>query len=69
MVMETLLLLSSLIELHQPTPFVIVAAVMAALLLLVSGFASGSEISYFSLSPNDLAELDTEHSRDRKSVV
>jgi gliding motility-associated protein GldE len=69
MVMETLLLLSSLIELHQPTPFVIVAAVMAALLLLVSGFASGSEISYFSLSPNDLAELDTEHSSVDRNIV
>ena len=67
--METLLLLSSLIELHQPTPFVIVAAVMAALLLLVSGFASGSEISYFSLSPNDLAELDTEHSSVDRNIV
>lgn len=69
MVMETLLLLSSLIEPHQPTPFVIVAAVMAALLLLVSGFASGSEISYFSLSPNDLAELDTEHSSVDRNIV
>ena len=69
MVMETLFLLSSLIELHQPTPFVIVAAVMAALLLLVSGFASGSEISYFSLSPNDLAELDTEHSSVDRNIV
>ena len=69
MVMETLLLLSSLIELHQPTPLVIVAAVMAALLLLVSGFASGSEISYFSLSPNDLAELDTEHSSVDRNIV
>jgi CBS domain containing-hemolysin-like protein len=68
MVMETLLLLSSLIE-HQQTPFVIVAAVMAALLLLVSGFASGSEISYFSLSPNDLAELDTEHSSVDRNIV
>lgn len=69
MVMETLFLLSSLIEPHQPTPFVIVAAVMAALLLLVSGFASGSEISYFSLSPNDLAELDTEHSSVDRNIV
>ena len=69
MVMETLFLLSSLIELQQPTPFVIVAAVMAALLLLVSGFASGSEISYFSLSPNDLAELDTEHSSVDRNIV
>ena len=31
---------------------------MAAILLLVSGFASGSEIAFFNLSPTDLAELD-----------
>ena len=34
------------------------AGVAACLLLLVSGFASGSEIAFFSLSPNDLNELE-----------
>ena len=36
------------------------AGVLACLLLFVSGFASGSEIAFFSLSPSDLSELDEE---------
>jgi putative hemolysin len=45
---------------------VIIAAILAALLLMVSGFASGSEIAFFSLSPTDLTELDEEKSvKDR----
>lgn len=38
----------------------IIALVIAALLLLVSGFVSGSEIAYFSLTPQDLDEADEE---------
>ena len=37
--------------------------VLACVLLLFSGFASGSEIAFFSLSPNDLNELDEEKHR------
>ena len=37
---------------------VIIAAALAAILLILSGFASGSEIAFFSLSPQDLSELD-----------
>lgn len=45
---------------------VIIAALLAAILLFVSAFASGSEIAFFSLSPNDIAELDGEkNERDR----
>ncbi len=52
---------------QTPTVGVIFAAVLAALLLLASGFASGSEIAFFSLSPTDLAVLDGERNvRDRK---
>ena len=52
---------------QSPTVGVIFAAVLAALLLLASGFASGSEIAFFSLSPTDLAALDGERNvRDRK---
>lgn len=36
----------------------IIALVVAALLLLVSGFISGSEIAFFSLTPQDLDEAD-----------
>lgn len=49
------------------TAGVVLAAVLAALLLLLSGFASGSEIAFFSLSPTDLAELEPEkNSADEK---
>jgi gliding motility-associated protein GldE len=40
----------------------IFSIVLAGILLLASGFASGSEIAFFSLSPNDLNELDEEKS-------
>lgn len=53
-----------------PTQGVIFAAVLACLLLFVSGFASGSEIAFFSLGPSDLAELEASRSeRDRKIMM
>ena len=54
--------LFSEITLLTPSVGAIVAGVMACLLLFVSGFASGSEIAFFSLTPNDLSELDEEKS-------
>lgn len=52
--------LHTLQEVHfnEPTMGVIIAAALAAILLILSGFASGSEIAFFSLSPQDLSELD-----------
>ena len=45
----------------------IVAMVLVGVLLIVSGFASGSEIAVFSLSPNDLNNLDEDKNKsDRK---
>ena len=42
-------------------------AVLAVLLLMLSAFASGSEIAFFSLSPKDLNSLDSErYPADRK---
>ena len=61
--------LQTLQEVHfnAPTMGVIIAAVLAALLLILSGFASGSEIAFFSLSPQDLSELEPEkNSTDAK---
>ena len=46
------------VVLQQPTTGVIIAAILAAVLLLMSAFASGSEIAFFSLSPSDVAELE-----------
>ncbi len=42
------------------------AAILTVGLLFLSGFASGSEIAFFSLSPEDLDSLDPEKSiKDR----
>ena len=41
-----------------PSAGAIFAGILACLLLVVSGFASGSEIAFFSLSPNDLNEVE-----------
>ncbi len=46
------------VVLQQPTTGVMIAAILAAVLLLMSAFASGSEIAFFSLSPSDVAELE-----------
>lgn len=51
-------MISNLIEFNPPTTSILFAAVLAALLLLLSAFASGSEIAFFSLSPKDLSDLD-----------
>lgn len=48
------------VQLLTPDYGAIVALVLAAVLLLVSGFASGSEIAFFSLSPSDQSELEEE---------
>ena len=55
------------VVLHSPCMGVVIAAVLAAILLLVSAFASGSEIAFFSLAPADVAELEDEKTdTDRK---
>lgn len=56
-------------EVHfiAPTVGVMISGLLAALLLIASGFASGSEIAIFSLSPSDLDELAEEKTdRDRQ---
>lgn len=55
------------VVLQQPTTGVIIATILAAVLLLMSAFASGSEIAFFSLSPSDVAELeDGKFAADKK---
>lgn len=46
----------------------IFSAVLAVILLMASGFASGSEIAFFSLSPTDLNELDDEKNKADKKI-
>jgi gliding motility-associated protein GldE len=50
------------VQFMSPDFGAIFSIVLAGILLLASGFASGSEIAFFSLSPNDLNELDEEKS-------
>ena len=53
----------------QPLTFgVVMAFLLAVVLLLLSGFASGSEIAFFSLSPSDLAELDEEKTASDRNI-
>ena len=55
------------ISVHSPTISAIIAIVLAGLLLLVSGFASASEIAFFSLYPSDLNAIDEKkHPSDEK---
>lgn len=48
---------------------IIICLVLAILLLILSGFASGSEIAFFSLTPKDVASLDENKDRDKKILM
>lgn len=56
------------IYIQMPSVGVIIAAFLAAILLLVSGFASASEIAFFSLSPTDIAEINPGKSIQDKNI-
>lgn len=56
------------VSLTAPSLGVIIAIAMVVVLLLLSGFASGSEIAFFSLSPKDLSSLDEEHSAKDRNI-
>ena len=62
--MEEFLQMFSEVHVYAPSLGAIIAIVLSCLLLLFSGFASGSEIAFFSLSPTDLNEL--EESKDER---
>jgi len=52
-----------------PSAGAIFAIVLAAILLLFSGFASGSEIAFFSLTPKDINELEESNSDKDKRIL
>ena len=56
------------INFQSPSVGIVLAAVLTVVLLLLSGFASGSEIAFFSLSQTDIASLDTEKSSKDKNI-
>ena len=66
--MDYLQQLFSEVTLLVPTTGTIVCAILACILLVFSGYASGSEIAFFSLSPKDLNELD-EDKNDADRVI
>ena len=54
------------VDVTAPSVGAIVAISLAVLLLFASGFVSASEIAFFSLSPNDLNDIEEEnHSSDK----
>lgn len=57
--MDTLPIIESLSDIHFITPSigVAVALLLTVLLLLISGFASGSEIAFFSLLPSEISDV------------
>jgi len=66
--MYQLAVILSQVTLNSPTPSVVLCLILAVILLGISGFASSSEIAFFSLTPQDLAQLDEDRERDRKII-
>lgn len=61
--------ISSLVVFQPITTGIVLAAILAAFLLLLSGFASGSEIAFFSLSPQDLDDLEPDKRSEDSRIV
>ena len=59
----------SQIQFYAPGISAIICLVASLFLLLMSAFASGSEIAFFSLTPKDLSELDSDNVKDRKILM
>lgn len=65
--MEELLRIINDIQPMAPSFGAMIALILSGFLLFLSGYASGSEIAFFSLSPADLSELEEEKTeRDRQ---
>lgn len=57
------------VTVSAPSIEAVIAIVMAALLLGASGFVSASEIAFFSLSPNDLNEIEQSNRTCDKKIL
>ena len=57
------------VSFQSPSVGVVLSSVLAIVLLAMSGFASASEIAFFSLSPTDFSELDPEHHAKDRGIV
>ena len=67
--MDYLQSIFSEVTVMAPSMGAIFAGILAALLLVFSGFASGSEIAFFSLTPNDLNELEESNNERDKQIL
>lgn len=55
------------VRVSAPSAFAVGALILAALMLLLSGFFSASEIAFFSLTPSDVEEIeDSDSATDKK---
>lgn len=59
----------SQIQFYAPGISAMICLVASLFLLLMSAFASGSEIAFFSLTPKDLSELDSDNVKDKKILM
>lgn len=68
--MDTSIFTSALsgIALTAPTMGVYISLFLVVVLLIMSAFASGSEIAFFSLQPSDLSELDPDHNEGDRNI-
>jgi gliding motility-associated protein GldE len=67
--MDYLQQIFSEVTIMAPSAGAIFAIVLAAILLLFSGFASGSEIAFFSLTPHDINELEESNAEKDKRIL
>ena len=67
--MDYLQQIFSEVSFMAPSMGAIFSGLLAAILLFFSGFASGSEIAFFSLSPNDLNELEESNNERDKQIL
>ena len=67
--MDYLQQLFSEVTIFAPSAGAAFAGILACVLLLFSGFASGSEIAFFSLSPNDINELEDSNAERDKLIL
>lgn len=67
--MDYLQQIFSEVTIMAPSAGAIFAIILAAVLLLFSGFASGSEIAFFSLTPNDINELEESNTEKDQRIL
>ena len=57
------------VHIYSPDTWVVICLALSGILLALSAFASSSEIAFFSMSPKDLSELDSNRESDKKIIM